>query len=124
MKLQLFFLIVFSVAMSSVAQIFLKIGMSRPQMQGVLVQGSHIDIATNILTNWQVISGLGLYFIGALVWLLVLAQVDVSFAYPFVGLGFIFTMILGAIVLSETISLPRLIGTLFVVLGVVLVSQS
>jgi len=124
MTLYLFFLIIFSVSLSSVAQIILKTGMSVPHTQEVLVQGSYTDIILSLLTNWQVISGLGLYFIGALAWLFVLARVDVSFAYPFVGLGFILTMILGALVLSETISVSRLVGTFLVVLGVALVARS
>jgi drug/metabolite transporter (DMT)-like permease len=71
-----------------------------------------------------VVFGLALYFLGALVWLLVLARVDVTMAYPFVGLGFILTMILGAWFLSEPVSAIRIVGTLLVVAGVALISQS
>ncbi|MBF5095572.1 EamA family transporter [Azospirillum sp. INR13] len=58
------------------------------------------------------------------VWLAVLAKVEVTMAYPFVGLGFLVTLALGVLLLGESMSLTRLIGTLLVVLGVVLTAQS
>lgn len=58
------------------------------------------------------------------VWLAVLAKVEVTMAYPFVGLGFLVTLALGVLLLGETMSLTRVIGTLLVVLGVVLTAQS
>lgn len=72
----------------------------------------------------QVVGGLALYALGAIVWLFVLAKVDVSFAYPFVGLGFILTMLLGWWWLNEPVDLTRVVGTLLVASGVFLVSRS
>ena len=47
-----------------------------------------------------------------------------SMAYPFVGLGFVMTMLLGWAFLNEDIGLLRIVGTLLIVAGVVLVSRS
>jgi len=73
------------------------------------------------LNPW-VFSGLSLYFLVHMVWLLVLAKVDLSFAYPFVGLGFILTMILGKFVMGDEISIQRLMGTLLVIAGVLMIA--
>ena len=43
------------------------------------------------------VAGLALYGLGAMVWLYVLARLPLSAAYPFVGLGFILTMVLGSV---------------------------
>lgn len=51
-----------------------------------------------------------------------LARLDVSMAYPFVGLGFILTMLLVFFVLGESLSTMRIVGTLLITAGVVLVS--
>ncbi len=121
---RLFLLIVVSVSISAFAQLAFKLGMSTPAIQTVLRDGSRLDAGWTIATNGYVILGLLLYGLGAFLWLLVLARLDVSMAYPFVGLGMIVTMLLGYFVLSEPVNSVRVIGTLLVVSGVVLISRS
>ncbi len=70
------------------------------------------------------ILGLSLYVLGALAWIWVLAKADVSFAYPFVGLGFILTMFLGWFVLQEPLTMIRFAGTILMVAGVYHISGS
>lgn len=117
-------LILGSVGMSAVAQLLLKLGMSSEPVQQALGQDSTLDAVWIVATNWQVVGGMGLYALAAIVWLFVLARADLSFAYPFVGIGFILTMLLGWAILGETLGAARLIGTLLVVGGVWLVSSS
>ena len=124
MGIRLLGLIFSSVALSAIAQVILKQGMSTAAVQQALGEGHPLQTAWVVATNLQVIAGLGLYALGAVVWLLVLARVDVSFAYPFVGVGFVFTMLLGWAVLGESLGSARLVGTLLVVIGVWLVSKS
>lgn len=122
-KLTVLGLILFSVACSSVAQLALKIGMSSPVVAQMLNRGGWTQIALAIGLNPWVIGGLSLYFFGALVWLLVLAKVELSFAYPFVGLGFIMTMLLGRFVLGDELGLQRILGTFVVVVGVLMIAS-
>jgi len=117
-------LIFSSVALSSIAQLVLKQGMSSVAVQHALGQGHPLDAIRLVATNFLVVGGLGLYALGAVVWLLVLARADVSFAYPFMGIGFVITMLLGWSVLGEPLGSARLIGTLLIVAGVWLVSSS
>ena len=72
----------------------------------------------------MIILGLGLYGIGALLWLFVLGRAPLSLAYPFVGIGFILTMLAGAFWLNESISVARAAGTLLIAIGCVLVARS
>lgn len=67
--------------------------------------------------------GLALYFASAAVWLFVLAKVEVSFAYPFVGLGFILTMLLAYIINGEALSVAKIIGTLCIAIGIAFIAQ-
>jgi multidrug transporter EmrE-like cation transporter len=124
MTLKLFWMIITCVTLSALAQMVMKIGMSASQVQTVLAHGSYTEIISTIVLNLYVILGLGMYIAGAGLWLLVLSRADLSLAYPFVGLGFILTMLLGWAVLQESIGLSRLLGTLFVTVGVVLISKS
>jgi multidrug transporter EmrE-like cation transporter len=124
MNVNLLLLILGSVTLSALAQILLKLGMSNASIQRSLSSGDWFDGLGAAALNLQVIGGLALYTLGAVVWLLVLARVDVSVAYPFVGLGFILTMLLGWLLLQEPVGLTRVIGTALVVLGVYLVAKS
>lgn len=118
-------LILSGVSLSAIAQVVLKLGASDPNVQLLLAQKApptHLLMA--MAANVYVWSGLGLYGLSALIWLLVLARADLSFAYPFVGIGFILTMLFGAAFFSEAVGPVRVLGTLFVVFGVILVSRT
>lgn len=122
MALSTLILIFSSVLISALAQIALKQGMSSSTVAAALGQGSTSAI-TAIATNPYVISGLSLYAVGAMLWLFVLSRVDVSVAYPFVAFGFIVTMALAIILLGEPLQPLRVVGTLLVVAGAVLITR-
>lgn len=117
-------LILASVSLSAIAQLVLKLGMSGGRVQRVLAGNSLLDSLMTVASDGRVLFGLFLYGIGAILWLWVLARTDLSFAYPFVGLGFILTMLFGFAFLGEPMGLARVSGTLLIVAGVVLVSRS
>jgi drug/metabolite transporter (DMT)-like permease len=115
-------LILASVACSSVAQLLLKLGMVNAAYARASAAQDWAGMAAAALLNPFVLAGLSLYFAGALVWLMVLAKADLSYAYPFVGLGFIFSLVLGFLVLKEPVTLQRVAGTLLIALGAVMVA--
>ena len=116
-------LILLSVTLSATAQITLKLGMSSPFIQQAIASDSVFSIFSSILTNWFVMAGLTLYFASAAVWLFVLAKVEVSFAYPFVGLGFILTMLLAYLINGEALSVAKIVGTLCIAVGIAFIAQ-
>ena len=71
-----------------------------------------------------VILGLVLYGLSVGLWLIVLAKSDVSYAYPFVGLGFVFTALYAATALHEPMGLRRISGIVLIVPGVGFVARS
>lgn len=71
----------------------------------------------------KVSPGLACYGPGALIWLRVLAMMDLSQAYPFVALGFVLTMALGFVLLGETPHLTWLAGAGFILVGAWLVGM-
>lgn len=123
MNLSVLGLILLSVTLSAVAQIVLKHGMTAPATRDAMAGGG-LQAVTTIITNAYVIGGLALYGLGMVFWLGVLSRVDVSQAYPFVGLGFLLTMAFGVLLLGEPFSVGRAAGTLMVLAGVLLVARS
>jgi multidrug transporter EmrE-like cation transporter len=57
-------------------------------------------------------------------WVMVLTRVDVSQAYPFVGLSILSAFALGHFFLSEPVSLRRIAGMVLIVRDVILVAQN
>ena len=121
MKPALLLLILTSVGMSAGAQLMLKTGVASG---GTDPAASPTSSLTAFLTSPYVVGGLALYGLGAVVWLFVLARLPLTAAYPFVGLGFIMTMVLGMVVLGEVVSPVRIVGTLMIASGCVLVARS
>ncbi len=120
MTIWLLGLVLVAVTFSALAQIAFKAGMSG-ELQGTCVTFAWSSLVSG-LTNRYVLLGLLLYGVSTLLWLLVLSRLEVTVAYPFVGLGFVITMILGFLLLHEPLSLTKIMGTLLVVAGVILIA--
>lgn len=113
-----FALIIVSVVLSAVAQILLKSGMRSGAVQNALSKNFTIETPFSVISNLSVLGGLFVYFTSALLWLLVLAKVDVSLAYPFVALGFVLTAVAGHLLFGEVITVQRTAGIVLVCAGV------
>jgi len=118
-------LILLSVGISGFAQFLLKFGMARlAERQWGTGGAPWYNETITALLNPYVFSGLAMYGAGAVLWLWVLARTELSLAYPFVGLSFVLTMGLGAFAFQEAMTPSRVVGTLLIVSGCVLVAKS
>ena len=95
MNLNTLALILLSVGLSSVAQVTMKRGVSADAVQDSISDPLRAILA--FAASGNVIAGLVMYGVGAVIWLFVLSRLDVSMAYPFVALGFLITMVLAAL---------------------------
>ena len=75
-----------SIAMSAVAQVLLKLGMTGGGVRDAIAQGSPI---------------------GTILWLAVLARAELSQAYPFVGLSFVLTAAMGHFLFADALTPMR-----------------
>jgi drug/metabolite transporter (DMT)-like permease len=117
-------LTVFCVLLTTAAQIALKLGVSSPRLQLAFTGDSVYRFLIRAICDPVVLVGLGLYAVSTIVWLLVLAKLDVSFAYPFVSLGFVFLALYAYFGLHEPISVMRIAGICLIFAGVLLVAKS
>lgn len=113
-------LILISVSLSAAAQLCFKYGVDSVAGRGA----SRLDALAAALLTPGVIGGLALYGLGTLLWLTALGRVEVSQAYPFVGLGFVLTAVFGALLFGDTVTMQRLLGMALVVGGIILVARS
>ena len=116
-------LILFSVALNASAQLFLRKGMPNVSLvtnQGVLelAQG-----AIRMVLNPWVFSGLSCYAISIVLWMYVLSKVQVSFAYPFLSVGYVIVVGAAYLFFREPVSVMKLAGIALICAGVVLVAR-
>ncbi len=94
---------------------------------GSISLGSFAQIVLRIgsLNNliFLILCGLFMYFISALLWIKVLSKINVSIAYPFGSLGYVFSAFLGWLILGENLNFLRIIGMCVILIGVYLLSK-
>jgi drug/metabolite transporter (DMT)-like permease len=112
-----------SVLLGAIGQIMLKKGMTNMGPVTLTLK----ELPTTLLrmgTNPFVIIGLAIYVSGTVFWLAALSRVNLSYAYPFASLSYVVMLAAAWLLFSENITPIRLLGTLIVGLGVILISRS
>jgi multidrug transporter EmrE-like cation transporter len=116
-------LITLDVFLNVAGQLSLKYGMS--QIGNFSISLSTLPpVFLKAATNLNVLLGLVCYGLGFMVWLIVLAKAEVSYAYPLISLGYVFTAILARLMFGEAVSFTRMAGILVTCLGVFLIARS
>lgn len=116
-------LAVMSICLSVAAQFSLKTGMASHAVKTASSNSSGMSTLLAVFTQPYVIGGFVLYGLGAVVWLSVLSRWDVSKAYPFVGIGFAMTALIGLFI-GEQVGPLRAGGVLLICAGVWMVAKS
>ena len=110
------------VMLTSVAQVVMKLGTTGARQAMQTTDAGVLDRFASMLGSPLVLLGLGLYVLAAIVYLRALSELDLSQAYPFVALSYVFTMAAGFIWLGETVHLTRVAGAALILGGVALIS--
>ncbi len=111
-------MILSAVALGALGQLSLK--------KGMLLSGSTnlgFNIIKVIFTPY-VFLGLVFYAVAMLLWLTILSRVELSYAYPMLSLGYAFVVLASWLIFNERVSFLRLMGVLFICIGVTLVGRS
>lgn len=106
-------LILLSIAIAMAGQVSLKFGMNDIGRLGLM------PLLIKMATSPIILMGLTLYAVSAVLWMIVLSRVDLSYAYPFLGLTFVGMLFLTKFVFHEDINLWRWAGTALIFVGVV-----
>jgi drug/metabolite transporter (DMT)-like permease len=124
MPIQALGLITISVLLTASAQLLMKSGMSSIAVQNALSSHSLLVASLTIMTSPFVLLGLLSFAISAALWLLVLSQIEVSQAYPFVALGIAITAVAAHFLFGEHVGVLRALGISFIFAGVIVVAAS
>jgi len=66
-----------------------------------------------------IFSGFAVAMLASFFWMAAMTKFDVSYAYPFITAGLtLLTVVLAILLLGESFTLPKMVGVLFIVIGV------
>lgn len=114
-------LILSSVLLNCFAQVFIRKGMLQVGEMGMTnFASSVVPMATNLYL-WL---AMACYAVSILLWMSVLSKVEVSFAYPFLSVGYVVAAVIGYYCFGEHLSATRIAGIVVICIGVCLISRS
>lgn len=110
------------VVIGTTGQLLLKYGMDKI---GEFAFAAHNiwPIAIKVITNPFIVGGVCCYVLSLVIWLLILSRAQVSYAYPMLSMGYVITAIAAYYFFGEDLSLARILGIVFVILGVLLIAK-
>jgi multidrug transporter EmrE-like cation transporter len=116
-------LVLTGVLLNAVAQLLLKAGAGALADVELRV-GNAALIAGRLMLNPPIIAGLFCYAISVVVWILALARVEVSVAYPMLSVGYVLNALAAWWLFGENLSATRIAGIGIILIGVWLVARS
>ena len=115
-------LILISVLLNCAAQIFMRKGMLvNGEVEGM---GNLLAAIPHMLTNIYLWGAMVCYAVSIVVWMVVLSKVEVSYAYPFLSIGYVLSAVVGYFWFAESITPVRIWGIIVICVGVILISRS
>ena len=112
-----------NIVFNVIGQLLLKYGMNKLGNFKISLDAL-VPVFVKAFISPYILLGLGCYVTGFLIWLIVLAKAEVSFAYPLICLGYVLTAIMGWWLLGENVTWLRISGIIITCLGVFIISQS
>jgi multidrug transporter EmrE-like cation transporter len=107
-----------SLLCSVLGQLALKSGMQQ------IAASSSGSLLKSMATSYRVIGGLMVYGSGVFFWLMALSRADLTYVYPFAGLGYAGIILGSHVFFKEEVSRARLLGVLTIICGVILAGFS
>lgn len=78
-----------------------------------------------LFSDGYILSGFMAAFVASLFWMAAMTKADLSFAYPIITAGLtLLTTIMAITLLGETLSLPKVLGIVLIICGIVVMQYS
>lgn len=104
-----------SIALGATGQFLFRVGMLKI---GKMTLHSIWGQLFQVIFTPAIFLGFLCFGLSSILWLIIISRWQLSFAYPLVALGYILVIGYGNIFLNETLDLPKVIGSLFIICGI------
>ena len=122
MNVTSFSLIISGVLLNAIAQLALKAGVRDLGPIG-LSMDQVVPTSLRLMGEPYLWTGLTLYAISVVVWILALSRVDVSIAYPMLSLGYVVNAFAAYWLFGEVLTPMRLVGIGIIIVGVYVLTR-
>ena len=123
LTLRIFFFCVLNDLVDSTAQVLMKKGLSQAG-EGVLTLGNLAHVLLRGHDAYLVWLGTFLYALNFLIWIVILARLDLSTAVPVASTNYVILPVFAMIFLHEQVGVLRWAGIGLVILGIHFISKS
>ena len=117
-------LIIVSVSLGVAGQLCLKMGMNQVGAIDAACLARPMETLLRVFSTPLVWLGLGCYGLSAMLWLVILSRLNLSYAYLMLASMYVLIPLVSWLFLGEHIPPMRWLGMVVVVLGVVIVARS
>lgn len=116
-------LVLLTILLTVYGQLVLKwqIGLAGPAPPDPLAK--LLFLAAMLLKPW-ILTGFAAAFLASFAWMGAMTRLPLTYAYPFTSLSFVLVMVFSALVLGEGVSPGRVVGTLIVMAGLVVIART
>ena len=123
MTIKYFAITIIVTILLTLAQVFVKLGLNKLGGFNIQLRTFFTDIITLITSYYLWIAAITI-IISSLLWMKVLAKVELSVAYPLISISYVFGLLAARFIFGEAIPLVRGIGVIVIIIGVILIVRS
>jgi multidrug transporter EmrE-like cation transporter len=116
-------LIFTGVLLNALGQLLLKAG-TNAVGRFEFVTDNLVPVAARFAFEPHILAGVACYAVSLVVWIMGLSRIEVSVAYPLLSLGYVINAAAAWYLFGESLSLMRIAGIGFIVLGVCCIARS
>ena len=113
-------IIIIGIIFAAFGQVSWKLGMNQAGQLAAL----NLATLSTVLLNPYVLLGFVMYALSTIFWLIALSKKELSFVYPFISLTYIIVLVLSSLVLKESMGVSKLVGTLIIIIGLIIIARS
>ena len=82
-----------------------------------------IDFLKALLLNPWIVTSLLSTFLAGISWILAMTRFEISYAFPFVSLNYVLILVASVIVFNESFTVTKLVGSIIIVIGIVVIAK-
>lgn len=112
-----------TVAFAVSSQLIIKWQMKNISLEDTISMFDKFLFAFNMLFNPYILLSIILTLLSGLSWIIAMSKFDISYAYPFTALGFVFILIFSHLLFNETITIYKYIGVSLIVIGIFIICK-
>lgn len=117
-----YFFLLCTVLLTVYSQLAIKWGMLKAGALPVGTEERLWFLMAQLLNPW-IMSSLVSAFLALITWMAAMTKLQLSHAYPFMSLAFILVLFFSHFLFNEALTVPKMVGVLFIMTGLVIGSQ-